>query len=487
MSIQIEVKMLTLGKKRYIITDDKIRTKGESMLPEEFKARMKKLLGSEYPAFEYALTEESPVRGVRINTVKADIERIKQDFPFPITEINYASDGFILHSEEPVGSLPEHHSGMIYMQDPGAMASLSAIDIPVGAKVIDLCAAPGGKSGQAAAKIGDEGFLLANEFVPKRAKITVGNFERLGIKNAMVTSLDTAELPKLFHEYFDFVIADVPCSGEGMFRKSDEALTEWSTDNVALCAKRQSEILENAASLVKGGGYIIYSTCTYSVEENEAVVDAFIKKHPDFVIMPVKEELKRATKDGIVFDGATAEGLTECRRFYPHISKGEGQFTALLKKDTEPKKGEILYKDRAKALPKADAAAINDFFAKAMTRAPADTPKLVGENIVLIPHGVPVPPISVFSAGVLLGELRKGILTPSHQFFSAYGKDFKIQVDLSESPQRCAAYLAGEEISAEEIAECGWCVLLYRGVTLGGGKISGGRIKNHYPKGLRNK
>lgn len=457
------------------------------MLPEGFKARMKKLLGEEYAAFESVLEAQGPVRAMRINTVKADPKSLAADFPFPITEIKYTSDGFILHSEEAVGTLAEHHSGMIYMQDPGAMAPLSAIDIPRGARVADLCAAPGGKSGQAAAKIGDEGFLLANEFVPKRAKITVGNFERLGIKNAMVTSLNTAELPKLFFEYFDFVIADVPCSGEGMFRKSDEALTEWSEENVALCAKRQAEILENAVSLVKGGGYIIYSTCTYSVEENEAVVDAFIKKHPEFEIMPVKEELRHVTKDGIVFEGATAKGLSECRRFYPHICEGEGQFTALLKKQSPPKESRILYKDRAKALSKADIATINDFFLKNMIKPPADSPKAVGENIVLIPHGVPVPPISVFSAGVLLGEIRKGILTPSHQFFSAYGRDFKIQIDLTDDKKRCDAYLSGEEISAEDTSASGWCVLLYKGAVLGGGKISGGRIKNHYPKGLRNK
>ncbi len=486
MSIQIEVKMLTLKKKRYIITDDK-KQRGESMLPERFKERMKKLLGAEYPAFEDALETKKPVRGMRVNTIKADPEEVKRDFPLPITEISYSSDGFILHSDNAVGTLPEHHSGMIYMQDPGAMASLCAIDIPRGAWVIDLCAAPGGKSGQAAAKIGEEGFLLANEFVPKRAKITVGNFERLGIKNAMVTSLDTAELPKLFREYFDFVIADVPCSGEGMFRKSDESLTEWSEENVALCAKRQAEILENAAPLVKSGGYIIYSTCTYSVEENEAVVDGFIKNHPNFVIVPVKEELKRATKDGIVFEGATAKGLIECRRFYPHIRDGEGQFTALLQKQSAPEGSKVLYKDRAKPLSKADAATVKEFFDKNMSRAPSILPKTVGENAVLIPHGVPVPPISVFSAGVLLGEIRKGILTPSHQFFSAYGEDFKIKIDLSCDPERCSAYLAGEEISAEGVSESGWCVLLYRGAVLGGGKISGGRIKNHYPKGLRNK
>ena len=239
------------------------------MLPEKFKERMRRLLGDEYDRFETALTEGEAVRGVRINRLKTDADGFFAHSALKVRKTEYAPDGYVLTENIAVGMLPEHHSGMIYMQDPGAMASLSSVDIPRGAYVIDLCAAPGGKSGQAAAMIGEDGFLFANEYVPKRAKITVSNFERLGIKNAMVSSLDTAELKKMFRDYFDFVIADVPCSGEGMFRKSEEALTEWSEENVLNCAERQRAILENAATLVKCGGHIIYSTCTYSPEENE--------------------------------------------------------------------------------------------------------------------------------------------------------------------------------------------------------------------------
>ena len=463
------------------------RTK--SMLPQAFSERMKKLLGDEYDDFMNALDTEEAVRGMRVNSLKCDVEHFEKGFLPKHSEIPYAKNCYILESAEAVGMLPEHHSGMIYMQDPGAMASLSAIDIPNAAKVIDLCAAPGGKSGQAAAMIGEEGFLFANEYVPKRAKITVSNFERLGIRSAMVSSLDTSELTKMFSEFFDFVIADVPCSGEGMFRKNEESITEWSEENVLNCAKRQRQILENAVPLLKPGGYIIYSTCTYSLEENEMVVDDFIRRNPCFKIAKVKDSLRNATCDGIRFDGATAENLEETRRFYPHISRGEGQFVALLKKSDKEtvKKQTILYTDQSKPLGKQDSAIIDAFFKKYMLKKPDAQPRLVGENIVLIPHGLPVPKNSIFSSGVLLGEIRKGTFLPSHQFFSAYGSDFKLKIELSDDKERCYAYLRGEELDACGTDGEGWCVITYNGTAVGGGKISSGRIKNHYPKGLRNK
>ena len=279
------------------------------MIPEKFKERMKSLVGGDYGAFISALEEKDAVRGLRVNTLKCSEEDFLSAFPLPTRKIPYAKSGYILDSDVPVGNLAAHHAGIIYMQDPGAMASVCSLDIPRGAYVIDMCAAPGGKSGQAAALIGNEGFLLSNEYVPKRAKITVGNFERLGIKNAYVTSLDTCEFKSMFSEFFDVAIADVPCSGEGMFRKSDEARTEWSEENVKISAARQIEILENTAPLVKCGGYIIYSTCTYSLEENEMNVHAFLTSHPEFMLCEVKEDLQRMTEDGVSYLGEETEYL----------------------------------------------------------------------------------------------------------------------------------------------------------------------------------
>lgn len=453
------------------------------MLPEAFTKRMQTLLGDEYESFIATFDEEN-VRGVRVNSLKisqGDFTKDKTEYK----KLPYSHDGYILESDEPIGRTPEHHAGIIYMQDPGAMAPVSAIDIDEGSYVLDMCSAPGGKSGQAAARIGESGFLLSNEYVSKRAKITVGNFERLGIKNGIVTNLDTTELTKLYRSFFDVVIADVPCSGEGMFRKNEEAIAEWSEENVRICAERQRGILNNAGKLVKCGGRIIYSTCTWSTEENEEIIRDFLLENENFKLIDVKDEIKNVTRPGIKLENCDNLELDRCRRFYPHISKGEGQFLAILKRTGNDEDAEVLYKGQEKPPTKDESASIKAFLCDTLMHPDVKRCVKVGNNIVLISHGVPVPPNSVFSSGVLLGEIRKGVVFPSHQFFSAYGSDFKRKAELSGDEKKMTAYLRGEEIEFEGI-ENGYCVITYFGAPVGGGKAVGGRIKNHYPKGLRN-
>ena len=451
------------------------------MLPLAFEERMKRLLGDEYDAFIDSFAR-SDVRGMRVNTLKVS-PRLAEEIGLSNKRIDYTPDGYILDSDIQIGRSAAHHSGAIYMQDPGAMAPLCSVDIPAGARVIDLCSAPGGKSGQAAARIGEEGFILSNEYVPKRAKITVQNFERLGIKCGIVTNLDTSEIKKMFSSYFDVVIADVPCSGEGMFRKNDEAISEWSEENVRLCAERGAMILENASDLPTEGGVIIYSTCTWAPEENEQVINAFLNGHPEYELIRARDEIVEATAPGISIG---ERDLSLTRRFYPHKSEGEGQYLALLRRKYSNKKPTILYKGQERAVDKRDLEVLKTFLAET---APDIDPKMckrVGENIVLISHGVPIPPKNVFSSGVLVGEISKGVLTPSHQLFSAWGDKFLRKIDLTEDDARLEKYLRGEEIENLEGIGRGWCVITYRGATLGGGKAVGDRIKNHYPKGLRN-
>ena len=453
------------------------------MLPEAFLERMKSLLGDEYDAF-LATFDKPNVRGARINTLKIDPEDYVKAGRLELSPIPYADDCYQLTGDDiAVGKLPEHHGGVIYMQDPGAMAALSAVEINEGDYVLDLCSAPGGKSGQAAAKIGDSGFILSNEFVPKRAKITVGNIERLGIRNAIVTSLDTREFKKMFDSFFDIVIADVPCSGEGMFRKNEEAINEWSTEAVLNCAERGRGILENAATLVKDGGHIVYSTCTYSVEENEGTVYEFLNNHSDYELVKPREELISSTRGGISVGGMD---MTNARRFYPHVSDGEGQFVAVLRRSCGAPKNTVLYKGQEKPLTKDEEKLIRAFLDENLENAPKVSPKRVGENVVLISHGVAIPPFSVFSAGVLLGEVKKGLILPSHQFFSAYGRFFKRKIELSENEELLKKYLDGEEIDALG-CQNGYAVVTFMGAAIGGVKVSAGRAKNHYPKGLRNK
>ena len=453
------------------------------MINEAFFERMKSLLGDGYADFEAALAE-SPVRGVRKNPIKCRTDLSESSLH--LSPLSYYDGGYSLDEDIAIGKTPEHHAGMIYVQDPGAMSTLSALDVPEGAFVLDTCAAPGGKASQLAAAVGRDGFILANEYVPKRAKIIVGNFERLGIGNAMITSMDTAELSKYYNGAFDVVVCDAPCSGEGMFRKSQNALDDWSEENVRACAKRQGEILDNIASLVRPGGRLLYSTCTYSLEENEMAVDRFIEKHPEYSLVPVKDELRAVTSDGITFDGAKNSDLALCRRFYPHVSRGEGQFIALMQRsEMAPKTQSILYKDASKPISKDEKKVIDAFFAEALIENPDARIVKHGENTVLISHGYPLLPKSVFMYGTLLGEVQKGNFKPSHHFFSVYGDLFKQKIELSDKHEALAAYLRGEEIAVDPALR-GWCVVTYNGAPLGGGKASGGTLKNHYPKGLRN-
>ena len=457
------------------------------MLDSAFKERMAKLLGDELSDFISAVEDGSAVKGARVNTGKISTENFLNITSLSLSPLSYLNEGYIINSCDGVGNTPEHHAGMIYVQDPGAMSTLSALDIREGWWVLDSCAAPGGKSTQAAAKIGNSGFILSNEFVAKRAKTVVSNFERLGIKNGLVTSLDTAELPKMFRAIFDLVIADVPCSGEGMFRKSEDALEMWSEENVLLCSRRQSEILENLAGLVKAGGYLLYSTCTYSLEENEAVIDKFLEKHTDYKQIPVKNELINVTRPGISFEGATTSSLELSRRFYPHISAGEGQFIALLQRNDDIEDARaILYKENVKQPTREELTAVKNFFKENLKSEPCGRIIKYSDNLVLVSHDCPIPTHSVFSAGVLLGEVKKGLLFPSHQFFSSYGGLFKRQENLTRGSSEIQKYLRGEEIDTS-CGESGWCAVLYEGAALGGGKMSGGKIKNHYPKGLRTK
>ena len=451
------------------------------MLPERFTQRMKELLGEEYSQFLCAL-DEPAVKGLRINPKKCSPDEDLAHLGLDLTPIHYVEGGYIIEgASDGIGNTPSHLSGKFYVQDPGAMSTAAAVDISPDALVCDLCAAPGGKTTQLAARLGEGGFILANEYVPKRAKILVGNVERMGIRNAAVTSMDTAELSKLYSSVFNLVVADAPCSGEGMFRKDVPAVEEWSEENVLLCAERQETILENAANLVTGGGVLLYSTCTYSLEENEMTVDKFLSRHPEFSLIPVTDAVSSATDDGVRFPGCTAQGIELCRRFYPHKSRGEGQFIALMRKnsDTAPSFG---FKYKPIAPSKDEEAAVRSFFKDNLIKTPDAKLIKYGNNLVLISHGCPLPPHSVFSAGVLVGEVRGKLLFPSHQLFTAYGELFKNKAELSEDDAR--RYVAGEEIDAPE-GISGYVAVNYRGAAIGGGKASGGRIKNHFPKGLR--
>ena len=465
-------------------------------LPTAFEERMKRLLGAEYGAFYDALCTESAVKGLRVNTHKVAVETFVQNAPFSLREIPYVRGGFIVSEDAQAGKHPYHHAGAYYMQDPGAMATVAALPDELRSrqnlKVLDLCAAPGGKTTQLASLCADRGgVVLANEYNSARSRILAGNVERMGLSNVCVTNLDSRNIATWYPEFFDLVVVDAPCSGEGMYRKNDKAILEWSPENVSACAVRQKEILENAAACLAPGGYLLYSTCTYATEENEEIVADFLSNHPSFRLSPCSANVVSHTANGIDVSHGKYPELALCRRFYPHVSPGEGQFVALLQRDGDDRVKGTTLKDAFVPLGKSDLALAQAFMRETVG---CILPELgaCGGNATAFPIReqlyFPLAPFGVVSAGVTLGELRKGRLIPHHHYFMAYGNDFAVQCVLDPNDEKTVRYLAGEEIATDFEAAGYTAVLLRLGdetLTLGGGKSVGGRLKNYYPKGLR--
>ncbi len=445
-------------------------------LPLSFVKRMKNILGDEYPLFEKAMSE-APIKAFRVNTEKISLEDFEKVNDLSNEKIPYVENGYYLQKEK-IGNHPFHHAGMIYVQEPAAMAPAECVEIERDWKILDMCAAPGGKSTQLRMKLGEEGILVSNEIIPSRCKILTGNIERLGFKNTVTTCLDTKRLAELYPNTFDMIMVDAPCSGEGMFRKEEIAITEWSEENVLKCAARQKEILENAASCLKDGGYIVYATCTFSFEENEMVVDEFLQNHPEFEILPVKQEVIDATADGMSFDGCKCKNINFARRFYPHKAKGEGQFMALLHNKNE-KTADI---KRPLKREKTDEC-VKAFLDDVLTEYNTDNVTVYNGNPVYFIPDFEVKKGTAFSCGVTIGEVRKNYIQPHHQFFMAMGKDFKRKIELLPDSDELKKYLHGEEISAS--CENGWAVVTVCGCAVGGAKVVNGKLKNHYPKGLR--
>jgi len=430
-------------------------------LPEKFIERMKRQLPeSEWEAF-FAIYDEPPKKGVRVNTLKCPVETFEKIFPLPKKRVPWEADGFLVEAEK-TGAHPYHAAGVYYSQEPSAMCAAPLLDVQKGERVLDLCAAPGGKSTKLAAAMQGEGILVLNEPVYSRAQILSSNVERMGITNALVLSAYPEELSAVFLGYFDKILVDAPCSGEGMFRKNaEEALREWSEENVALCAKRQSGILDEATKMLRVGGRLVYSTCTFSYEEDEGQVCDYLKRHPEM-------------------------RLLKSEKLYPHKVEGEGHFCALFEKvDGEEtcfvrpikrkvsQASERLYRTFEKNF-------FNTTFAENLYEA--------GGMLYALPNDMPDwKHLKVVRAGVRLGEIKNVRFEPSHSLaMCAPIRRCKNVVHLSLDDPRVEKYLHGEEIEEDmmKISD-GWCVVAVDGFILGLGRAVRERIKNHLPKGLR--
>lgn len=427
-------------------------------LPQAFVARMTELLQDEAAAFLRSY-EEPYWRGLRMNPLKT-VDALL--IPGLLEPVPWEPNGFYLAQESNAGAIPLHEAGAYYLQEPSAMLPAAVLDPQPGEKVLDLCAAPGGKTTQLALRMRGEGLLVSNEPVLKRAQILSRNVERMGITNALVVSSMPGPLAKRWPGGFDAVQVDAPCSGEGMFRRHPETRDEWTAEAPAGCAKRQAEILDSAAELVRPGGRIVYSTCTLNPIENEETVAAFCARHPDF------------SPRAFALPGACAPtGMLTC---YPHRMRGEGHFVALLVRAGD---GEAQL-PRDASLPKPDKAMAKALQAFAMD-VPAPT-AMLGDTLVYLPECPDVRGLKVLRVGLHLGAMKGKVFLPDHAWAVSAAAPGMLRVPLTEEQAR--RYQAGETIPVDDGLR-GFVLPTLHGLHLGWGKISDGIMKNHYPKGLR--
>lgn len=477
-------------------------------LPIEFEKKMKAFLGNEWDDFLYSY-DNNRFQALRFNTLKVQSpeERMRILKVLGISsdkKVSWANEAYYFDENVRPGKHPYHEMGLYYIQEPSAMSAAALLAPKPGMRVLDLCAAPGGKSTQLATYLGDSGLLVSNEINTQRSRILSQNIERMGIKNAIVTNEDSFVLASHFPGFFNAIQVDAPCSGEGMFRKLPEAIEQWSMENVAICAARQKEILDNAAVMLKPGGTIVYSTCTFSKEENENVIEYFLERHPDFT-------------------------LEEMERFWPHKVDGEGHFVAKLvrrgsvnelgadydlcedscnkvedtglKADRKTKKNKNSKnrKNETKpALTKENMKLLTEFLDETISEDMAAWIKnsrlvMFGEQLYRLPDmEVDIKGLKVQRAGLHIGEFKKQRFEPSHSLALALKlSEAKNVVKLTWDDPQTTGFFNGQSVmlSDEQTAECkkGWALVCVDGYTAGWGKVNGTQVKNHYPKGLRNK
>ena len=428
------------------------------MLPQEFLNRIEKQLGEEYPAFLESLERPRAV-ALRFNPLKGTVPQL----PFVGAPVPWEPMGYYYDPQARPGLHPYHEAGVYYLQEASAMSAVALLDPQPGEKVCDLCAAPGGKTTQIAGRMAGEGFLLCNEINPKRARILGQNIERMGVANALVTNEHPQRLADKYPGFFDRVLIDAPCSGEGMFRKEESAITDWSQETVEMCARRQGEILHSGAQLLKPGGRLVYSTCTFAPEENEQAIESFLASHPEFT---------REAVDAPWFTPA-GEGAF---RLWPHKLLGEGHFAAVLRKTQA--EAEEIPQIAGEKLPKEWV----DFAKTLKIQLPAGKAVLFGSSLYWVPEEMPdIRRIKVVRSGLELGEVKKNRFEPAHALALWLKKCENIQ-DFPADSKEIRSFMEGQVLPGNLR---GWCLITVDGYSLGWGKGDGNTIKNHYPKGLR--
>ena len=504
-------------------------------LPEEFEMKMKKLLGSEYE--EFLASYDRPRNfGLRVNVDKISPDEFEKIAPFHLTKIPWTENGYYYEEQDMPARHPFYYAGMYYLQEPSAMTPASRLVSQPGDKVLDLCAAPGGKATELGAHLHGKGVLVANDISASRAKALLKNIEVFGIRNSFVVNEVPAKLAENFQEFFDKILVDAPCSGEGMFRKDPAVAKVWDGNKPFECAKQQKEIITRAAQMLAPGGDMLYSTCTFSPEENEQVIQFLLDSRDDMEIReiqpyegfaPGRPEVAYEGWDGECTDPVRRKmgtpDLKKCVRIWPHKMAGEGHFLALLHKKAP---GEEVAKEQncekvlastaehsaisdIKGIGKPETKALTEFFADVSMEMNWKQVEVRKGQVYLVPEALGARKGLVFLRnGLYLGEIRKDRFEPSQSFAMALKKEeYTAVVDLDYSDVRVEKYLRGETLEVDDIVEHnlqeaekmsdtksmkkrlekGWQLVCVNGYPLGWGKLVNGTLKNKYHAGWRMK
>lgn len=467
----------------------------EKQLPEAFLEEMKSLLGEEYEAYIESFHEEWKP-GLRANRLKVTPEKVKELLPWKLTAVEWAENGFYYEVEEKTGTFdrpsrhPAYYAGLYYLQEPSAMTPAAMLPVEPGDRVLDLCAAPGGKSTELAGKLGGKGLLVSNDISYSRARALLKNLELTGAPNICVVSETPEKLASVWPEFFDKILVDAPCSGEGMFRRESDMVKDWNEHGPSYYAPLQRQIMENAVAMLKPGGLLLYSTCTFSRKEDEETVEWILKQYPQMELVPLSLSKVPGAADGV--------GLSGCMRLFPHRVRGEGHFLALLhKKDfdknannKEKAERASLENRRKKALSALEKQPELLAFLRACTwKWEFERIAVFGEQVYYLPEELSKKvSLRFLRTGLLLGELKKGRFEPSQSFAMALKEgEYPCALNLTADDERVLRYLKGETLSLKEgeTPVKGWCLVTWEGFSLGWAKGSGNNLKNKYYPGWR--
>ena len=489
-------------------------------LPESFKDRMKMLLGDEYEEF-VACYDKQSLSGLRVNTLKLTPEDFEKICPFSIKRIPWIKNGYYYDDKEQPAKHPYYYAGLYYIQEPSAMTPASLLPIEEGDRVLDICAAPGGKSTELGARLKGTGMLVSNDISNSRAKALLKNIELFGIRNSLVVSESPNKLLDYFPEYFDKILIDAPCSGEGMFRKSPAIIKNWEQYGVEYYNKLQKEIIVAAAKMLKPGGYMLYSTCTFSPEENEGTISYLLEQFPDFCVVPALPDNQMQKQLGLSFEGFDCgkpewvngrDELRNCIRLWPHKLNGEGHFIALLHKagpnGRDALKDDVLNKSsRDKTLRdernySKDIKNIRPNTLKNKNAVSEDAYKfldclgfsykteqllVLGDSLYLLPDGLPdTKGLRILRQGLLLGEMKKNRFEPSQALANAlYAEEYDKIIRFKADDPEVIRYLKCESIQLEESLTDGWYLVCVEEYPLGWIKVAKNSFKNKYLPGWR--